>query len=307
MKEVFPITTGFSTLEEALKSVNADFVAELVPVLQSVTLNETEAFEPIKGYGCIRRQDNLTPLAIMSNRYGITQFKDALSFVNDLAANQAKIVSAAATDDGARVHIALRSPNTIVFAPGDEIECFYTASTSHDGSGSIQLMCSPVHKQTQTMLTTLDSGVIKLRHTSRVRDRLARASGILTKMNSVWDVHADRIGKFTKITVTDDDVRTYFAMLVPSETETIHPRTQNVRNKLFDIYKTGIPSKLPSCNGTLLGGFVSALVYGDYYKTVRQSIVGRSEKDAMIESRLTGSSARFKADAFAACLKLAGF
>ena len=93
-------------------------------------------------------------------------------------------------------------------------------------------------------------------------------------------------------------------MIVPSDTEEVHPRTQNTRDKLYDLYKVGMASNLPSCKDTLLGAFVAALVFGDYYKSVRHSIVGRSEKDAMIESRLTGTAARFKADAYAACLKL---
>jgi hypothetical protein len=44
--------------------------------------------------------------------------------------------------------------------------------------------------------------------------------------------------------------------------------------------------------------------YVRHPNTDRTSIIGRSEQDVMIESRLSGTAARFKADAFAACLKL---
>ena len=309
MREIFPNIGLPQTLDEVLKAINCDFVAEQVPIFQMAPkpedpLNINVARE-IPNYSLIRRGDNFAPLGINSARYGLAQYKDTLSFLNDIVgSNDAIFQSAVATDNGARIYIAMKAPQSMIFAPGDEIECFYTASTSHDGKGSIQLMFSPVHKKSQTILTSLDSGVISMRHTVKVKDRIARAAGTVNKMNEVWTRHADRFSKFSKLTLTDDDVRGYFAMIVPSDTEEVHPRTQNVRDKLFDLYKGGMTSQLPSCKDTLLGAFVAALIFGDYYKTVRQSIVGRSEKDAMIESRLTGTAARFKADAFAACMKL---
>ena len=308
MREIFPNIGTPQTLGEVLTAINCDFEAEQVPIHHIVPAAAAGLTVPeeIPGYSLIRRKDSFAPLGVNSARYGLAQYKDTLSFLNDIVGSkEASFQSAVATDNGARIYIAMKAPNTIVFAPGDEIECFYTASTSHDGTGSIQLMFSPVHKKSQTILTSLDSGIIKMRHTVKVKDRLARASGTVAKMQEVWSRHADQFSKFAGLPVTDDDIRGYFAMIVPSDAIEVHPRTQNVRDKLFDIYKTGMTAQLPSCKDTLLGGFVAALIFGDYYKSVRHSIVGRSEKDAMIESRLTGTTARFKADAFAACLKIA--
>ena len=309
LRELFKGDGNVQTLPELLESINANFDAELVPVCHYVRQNEdgTDDFREIPNKSCIRRGDNKIALGVMSARYGLAQYRETLGFLNDVVGtNQAQFYGARAIDNGASLFVAVKAPNTIMFAPGDEIECFYTASTSHDGTGSIQLMLSPVHKRTQTILTTLDSGIIRMRHTKLVKDRLARATGTINKMQAVWQNHEDKFRKFVGLTINDDEAKTYFAMVVPSDEigDDVPTRTQNVREKLFDIYKAGVVAQIPSCRGTLLGAFVSALVFGDYYKTTRSSIIGRSEQDVMVESRLSGTAARFKADAFACCLKL---
>lgn len=308
LRDLFKGDGNVQTLSELLESINCNFDAELVPIYhRGPEHDDSDPYREIPNKSCIRRGDDKTPLGVMSARYGLAQYRETLGFMNDIVgANQAEFFGARAIDNGASLFVAVKAPNTVMFAPDDAIECFYTASTSHDGTGSIQLMLSPVHKKTQTILTSLDSGIIRMRHTKLVKDRLARATGTVNKMQAVWNHHEDKFRTFAKLTMNDDEAKTYFAMVVPSDEvgDDVPTRTQNVREKLFDIYKVGMVSQIPSCRGTLLGGFVSALVFGDYYKTTRTSIIGRSEQDVMIESRLAGTAARFKADAFAACLKL---
>lgn len=304
LKDLFTQTEGAKTIREVLDLINCNFDAEQVPIAHKLS---DDTYSIIPGKSCIRRGDNKTPLGIMSARYGLAQFRDTLNFLDDIVGSSAaEFYGAKSIDNGALLFIAIKAPNSVFFAPDDSIECFYTASTSHDGTGSIQLACAPVHKRTQTIFTTLDSGIIRMRHTKLIKDRLARATGTINKMQAVWTSHADKFRTFAKLSMGDDEARTYFAMVADSDKigDEVPTRTQNVREKLFDIYKTGMAAQLPSCRGTLLGGFISALVFGDYYKSTRTSTIGRSEQDVMIESRLSGTAAKFKADAFAACLKL---
>jgi hypothetical protein len=308
LRDIFKGNSNLQTLEEVLTDIDCNFDAEQVPIFQCAPeLGDTNPYKEIPGKSCIRRGDTKIPLGVMSARYGLSQFRETLGFLNDVVGSSAaEFYGARSIDNGASIFVAVKAPNTVMFAPDDAIECFYTASTSHDGTGSIQLMLTPVHKKTQTILAMLDSGIIRMRHTKLVKDRLARATGTINKMQAVWTQHEDKFRTFAKLTMNDDEARTYFAMVADSDKigDEVPTRTLNVREKLFDIYKVGMAAQIPSCRGTLLGGFVSALVFGDYYKTTRTSIIGRSEQDVMIESRLSGTAARFKADAFAACLKL---
>jgi hypothetical protein len=314
MKEIFVKTDGLKTIEDALISVNCNFDAEMTNVFHAIErpvqtkpgVIEYDNFG-IPNFACVRRSDNKQPLGITSARYGLVQHRESLGFITDLSAsNEIQIYGANSTDHGATVFVAVKAPKSVVFGPGDEIECFFTASNSLDRSGSIEFMLSPVHKQTQTILTTLDTGVIRIRHTKNAKDRLARAVGTVRKMNEVWANHAEKFERFAKMPMNDENAKTYFAMVAPSEEigDDVPTRIKNVRDKLFDIYKVGVVSRIPSCRGTLLGGFTAALVFGDYYKSTRTSCVGRTEHDILVESRLTGSAARFKADAFAYALRL---
>lgn len=315
MKHIFVKTDGLKTVEDALASVNANFDAEMTGIFHEVPaklikdghLVEGSEMLPIANHMAVRRGDDKTALGIVSARYGLVQHRESLNFVNDLAAaSEIEIYGAQSVDAGASVFVAVKAPKSVVFAPDDAIECFFTASNSLDRSGSIEFMLSPVHKQTQTILTTLDTGVIRIRHTKNAKERLARAVGTVRKMNDVWANHAEKFERFGKLPMTDEDAKTYFAMVVPSDEvgDDVPTRIKNVRDKLFDIYKAGVVARIPSCRGTLLGGFTAALVFGDYYKSTRTSCVGRSEHDILVESRLTGTAARFKADAFAYALRL---
>lgn len=303
-KHIFTRKEGLNTLVDVLESINCNFEAEQVPIYQ---VPNTDDRMEIPGYSCIRRGDDKTPLGVMSARYGLSQYRDQLVFLEDMK-NQGEIdfYGAVATDKGASLYVAVKTPKSVFFGPGDEIECFFISKSSHDGSGAIELMCSPVHTKTQTILTTLDSGIIRMRHSKNIKDRLSRVMGTISKMNAVWEAHIDKFNRFAKLSMSDDEAKTYFAMIVPSDEigDDVPTRITNVREKLYDIYKVGVVSNIPSCRGTLLGGFVAALVFGDYYKATRTSCIGRSEHDILVESRLSGAGARFKADSFAAALKL---
>lgn len=312
MSQIFVKTDGLKTVADALASVDCNFDAEMTPIYHEIPPeNDPSAqvgyYGVIENFKAVRRGDNKIPLGITSARYGLVQHRDSLAFITDLAnEKEIEIYGATCTDHGAAVYVAVKAPKSVVFGPGDEIECFFTASNSLDRSGSIEFMLSPVHKQTQTILTTLDTGVIRIRHTKNAKDRLGRAANTVRKMNEVWANHAEKFERFSKMAMNDEQAKTYFAMVVPSDEvgDDVPTRTKNVRDKLFDIYKNGVVARIPSCRGTLLGGFTAALVFGDYYKSTRSSCVGRTEHDILVESRLTGSAARFKADAFAYALRL---
>jgi phage/plasmid-like protein (TIGR03299 family) len=304
VRDLFPrLPYDVATIDELLIAIDANFEVEKRPIYQRLP---SGGFTPVVGYAATARKDNDIAMGVVSARYGVSQYRHTLSFLDELVADgQFRFTGGRTTMDGAHLYVSLTSPNRVVYAGGDTVDCHFTVSTSHDGTDSISVMCSPVHARSQTILPS-NLGIVKIRHSVHVGRRLANAAGTLRQMNKVWEQHRDAFEKFPQIVLSDDDARTYFAMLAPSKDGSEVPtRTQNVRDTLFNIYKTHkLTSHLPSCRNTLMGALVSALVFGDYYKTVRKSIVGVSEQDARIESRLSGQGAKLKADAFAGALEL---
>ena len=304
VRELFPrLPYEVSNVDELLKAIDADFEVEKRPIYQRLP---NGGFTPIFGYATTARKDNDLALGVVSSRYGVEQYRSTIGFLDELVADgQFRFNGGRTTLGGAHLYVSLISPNKVIYAGGDSVDCHFTVSTSHDGTDSITVMCSPIHKASQTILPS-HLGIVKVRHSVHVGRRLANAAATLRKMNAIWEQHREAFEKFPQIFLSDDDARTYFAMLAPAKDGSEVPtRTQNVRDTLFNIYKTHkLTSHLPSCRNTLMGALVAALVFGDYYKTVRKSIVGVSEIDARIESRLTGQGAKLKADAFAGALEL---
>ncbi len=303
IREVFPpLQETPLTIDELLQLIGADFTAEKRPIYHFC--NEQSIKVP--NYAAMVRTDNNFALGVVSDRYGISQYNSTLRFLDELVADgQFSYHSGRALFGCSQLYVGLKAPNNVIYGGADTVECYFTVSTSHDGSESIVVRCTPVHSRSGTILTS-PLGVVKIRHSVHVVDRLANAAGTLRKMNQIWQNHADAFQKFPLIRLSDEDAKTYFAMLSPAKDGAEVPsRTENVRNKLFDIYKNHkLTAHLPSCSGTLLGALVAAMIFGDYYKTVRKSIVGVSETDARIDSRLTGQGAKLKADAFAGALQL---
>jgi phage/plasmid-like protein (TIGR03299 family) len=287
---------------EALQQMAADFVADKRDVYFL-----DDGGEPVKieNFAAIVNTNEMHGLSVMRSRYGLVQYRDALDFLSEAVANgSATFEGGRATDSGARIHIAMKAAKSIELGPGDRIDCYYTVSTSHDGSNCITAMCTPIHSALQTVFTPLNDGVMKIKHTARANERLTKARRMTTRMHEFFTKYEGHFKDFVQTNLNDQEARDYFRMLVPETDGPNKVRSENIRDKLYDIFKLNpLLRGLPSCQGTLFGAFQAAMIYADLYKTVRKSKI-RNELDAKLESRLNGDGARFKAEAYAASLQI---
>jgi hypothetical protein len=266
-------------------------------------------FSRIPYKGVVRHQTTKVPFCIASDRYGIKQYRGALSFLDEfMGKHQAEAAYGALIDDGGRITVILKVPSEKVSLGTDAVELMYSISTTHDGTGSIVAMCTPRHTASDTIFTPLgDKGIIKIKHTVNVDNHMEKASRMMAKIHEHWSQYSKSFIRLANLTLTDDEARDYFYMVAPDgggKGEAKNKRAENVRNDLFKTFKVGKCSKLNSCEGTLFGALIACLIHGDYHKTVRKSIKGRSEVDCAVESRISGDAAKFKADAFSAALTI---
>ena len=287
---------------EALEQMAADFVADK----RDVFFLDDDG-EPVKidHFAAIVNTNEMHGLSVMRSRYGLVHYKDALDFLSEAVANGTAVFEGGiATDSGARIHIVMKATKSIELGPVDRIDCYYTVPTSHDGSNCITAMCTPIHSKLQTVFTPLKDGVMKIKHTVRANDRLIEARRMTNRMHEFFDKYEENFRAFANTSLDDRQTRDYFLMLVPKTGGPNKARSENIRDKLYDIFKMNpMLRSLPSCRGTLFGAFQAAMIYADLYKTVRKSNI-RSELDAKLESRLNGDGARFKAEAYATSLEI---
>jgi len=283
------------SVDDILKEIGADFKAEKRRVYFEV---DSDNNEPASRYCAVVRDKTL--LAIMKEGYGIVQYSEAVEFLNDLITKGSTSVDyGAITDGGARLHLMCTTNYIAQLAAGDSVRCYFTVSTSHDGTESLLISCTPIHTASETVFTPMGAGVIKMRHSKHVKDRMAQTARAMNKISDYFLNFTETIDRLKGLTVTKDQETIFVTMLEDGDSQ----RAENIRTRVLDIFHFGAVSKIPSCQDTLFGLLISAQFYADNYKVVRKSSI-RNEIDAFIESKLSGDAARFKAEAFAIALRL---
>ena len=128
------------------------------------------------------REDYNECLGVVSDTYGIVQNAEAFHFIDVLTSgkfggNAPTIDCAGVLGNGERIFITAKFADQIKVAnnSNDLIDMNVVFTTSHDGSGAVQCMVTPVRvvcQNTLNMALRQNSGKLSLRHTSHVVKRL---------------------------------------------------------------------------------------------------------------------------------------
>ncbi len=296
-----------ATIADVLKEVGGDFTVEkedhyIMKMLHIPFFPPIPLLKKVPGTSAIVKQEGWEPLSVMGDRYGIIQFQTALDFLDDMIGNrEVEIWCAAVLDGGTKLHLIVKAPDFVELSPGERFECFFTVSASHDGTGCLQAMCSPIHNVSQTVFTPRKGrGVVKIKHTKNAKDKVALGRRMFNKLYDSWKGFGDNFEEMTNMTLTEQQAKDYFHAVIGGDST----RANNIKDHVWDIYKSaGLCRHLPSCKDTLFGCFMAIQQQADYYKTVRKAI-RRNETDAKIEARLTGDGAKLKALAYSEALLL---
>lgn len=298
--------TGAKTIQELLEQHEWDFnVSKRTMFIRVKDENDQDKYIEVPNFAAVTRDDSDDPLSVNGARYGVVQFREALDFLNEIAGDgRGEFYYAAMVDGGAKMHVIMKTPDFIELKPGERIDCFFTVSTSHDGTGTMSAMCTPIHNLSQTVFTPtssrkgIDTGVCSVRHTAHAKRNMDDAAKVMRYVTAFWTEYSDTVSKLANTRLSDSEARVYLRGVIEGN----HTRSKNVREKIETIYKTN-----PVCRnhyGNLFGIFLAVQIYADMYKTVRRSITGRNEVDARIQARLEGDGAKTKAEAYATAKRM---
>ena len=139
-----------------------------------------EALHLFNGRKASVRTDNYTSFGIVGSEYGFYQNRDAFNWVDLFCSGEVGttpvIVCAGCTNDGGRVFITAKFPTPVsIEGVDDEIEFYVVFSTSHDGSGSVRAIITPIRVACNNALNIALSssyGKISWRHTNNIYNRL---------------------------------------------------------------------------------------------------------------------------------------
>lgn len=202
-------------VKDALKLCHADYNVGLQPII-AVTddlLNAIHNGEMIDG-SMLRnlfvdgrmatvRTDTNTALGLTSDSYGIVQNESAFKFVDMFCSgkfadrdNTPVIETCGVLGKGERVFVTAKFPQSIVLDAkrDDLVDMYVVFTTSHDGTGSVRCMCTPVRvvcNNTLNLALEKNIGRIAFRHSSKVMSRL----DLLNKENAEFAYNALGVAK----------------------------------------------------------------------------------------------------------------
>lgn len=225
----------------------------------------------IDDYRATMRMDNENPLGIVSDSYGVVQNQHAFDFLDllttgELDGEQALITSAGSLLGGRRVFVQAKFPEPVRMAGNnnDIIDMYISVSTSHDGSGAVNVAISPIRIYcTNSLQLALKECESKLtfKHTLNVNARM----DLLNKQNAdmayrtlkLYDTYKQfyegALAELGKIKLTEKQMEEVLVKSVLSkdvvklynvnkslDSEEISTRSRNIINSIMAANFTGV-------------------------------------------------------------------
>lgn len=152
--------------------------------------------------------------------YKVVQNKDAFGFFDAIVGEgEAIYETAGALGKGETIFITAKLPSYIR-VKNDDIEKYLLLYMSHDGSGAITAMFTPIRVVCNNTLNAAIRGVghkVTVRHTGNVEENLANAHKILGITNIISDQLTEIFGKMTTIKVDDKMLQGYIEQVIIPE------------------------------------------------------------------------------------------
>ena len=299
--------------EEIIRAINMGQVSsmDLSQYLTTENIIDTHSATYIE-------ESNKT-INVVGSKYGVVQNSKAFEFIDlmtsgTLGAEQTPIIETAGIlDDGARMYVTAKMPNKFFIDgdDGDGIDDYILFTNTHDGSGAVMALFTPIRVICQNTLNAAIRGAsnkVAFKHTANVGERLEFSKeenmkyilSILGKHKQFTDEFTSQLYNLKSQTITDADA-TMFATYVMSGANAkenmrliksnnmnvlgvseISTRTKNQIISLRDAIESGVgQSQFRGTKLWLYNGLTSYLGNDRTYK---------SEEDKMDSIMLGGDS-----------------
>lgn len=171
---------GCNTLEEIMDKAGLNWEVEKQPIFLGDNSRIEDSFATV-------RKDNGRVLGIVGRGYEVVQNREGFDFIEDCLGYGITFTKAGTYDKGKRVFMIGEAPTVTVL--GDEVHPSILFKNSHDGSGAITAMFTPMRIVCENGLMIPipghQNGVVKftISHTKNVKDRLRIVEELITKNN----------------------------------------------------------------------------------------------------------------------------
>ncbi|RLJ77343.1 DUF932 domain-containing protein [Pedobacter alluvionis] len=284
------IITDYPTSSEAIKFAGLNYTVEKRPLFTYDGENhhgDTDLVIPeieVPNYYATLRTDTDQVLGVVGKDYEVLQNENAFSFFDAIVGGKEGILyeTAGALGNGERAFITAKLPDYIRVGRNDCIEKYLFLTTSHDGTGSIQIAFTPIRIVCQNTLNAALRGhnhtnCIKIRHTASAGDKLKEAHKMLGITNSLSIELETIYNQWARVKITDKEVKRLIQLaMVPSKEvytklqkgaeDELSSHFNNMVNTAFEYAMISPTQQDNTTRGTLYGAYNSV---SGYFQNIR--------------------------------------
>jgi phage/plasmid-like protein (TIGR03299 family) len=295
-----------ATSAEAITAARLDWRVKKFPMC----IKDTDIVVPDKmAIARVNNDDSVhTVFGVTGSGYTTIDNLNSFDFFDSLIeSRQAIYHTAGALDGGRRIWILAKLPHDIIIKGKDAIEKFVLLTTAHDGTGSLQMMCTGTRTVCyNTLNIALKEGTdrISIRHTKNAMSKVAVARETLGIAINHFRAFEEAANYLVSISVDAQKFTDYLDKVFPvkaDSTKVTKEHLEDIRNMVSILFDTGKGNDIPEIKHTMWTAWNSITEFADHYKNVR----GSDDNENRLSSIWFGGSAQLKQFAWDSALQLA--
>ncbi len=290
------------TSAEAIAAARLDYpvikeqLYRVRPDLGPGLLEPTDAFATINGH-------THDVLGVVGEGYEILQNREAFDFFDILLKESGgKLQTAGAIGKGEKVWMLAKLPETFHPIAGDRVDMFILGTTSHDGTMKTEVRFTNIRvvcQNTFTLAMQGSRGVISIRHTSQMRQKLEMAAMVLLRYRDHFDITNDQFTKLASVRVDDAWLDEYLRRMIGDPDQIPDGRSRTLMQNRIRLIEGrlafGKGVDLPGVSGSAWWALNAMVEYADFDMKAKGQALDESRRTNSI---LWGSAAGFKQEAF---------
>ena len=177
----------------------------------------------------IRDSDN-SVLGIVTNRYQIVQNSEAFDFTDSLLNEQVKYETAGSLFNGKKIWLLAKMPSTKIL--DDEVEPYICFTNTHDGSGAVRCIMTPVRvvcNNTLNLALSTAKRAWSTRHVGDIMQKLEQAKKSLGLANNYIEELSKTADIMANTKISEEEVNNIVSGLFPINEEDSDRKKNNMK------------------------------------------------------------------------------
>lgn len=264
--------------------------------------------EPIEAWATINGHTQ-DVLGVVGDVYEVLQNREAFDFFDILLKESGgKLQTAGAIGKGEKVWMLAKLPEIFYPIAGDGVEQYLLGTTSHDGTIKTEVRFTDIRvvcQNTFNLAMKGSRGVISLRHTTNMRQKLEMAAMVLLRYREHFDLVGEQFSKLASVRVDDAWIDEYLERMIGNPLNVSDGRGRTIMENKIKLIEgrlnTGMGVDLPGVTGTAWWALNAMVEYADYDLKAKGQA---SDETRRTQSILFGTAADFKQQAFDTAMEM---